>query len=75
MITSYTYYCHYTCMYFGLKQTGIEHNVVQIGQWTSMDSPTCPMVQVNKTDNWIWVPSGGAVDSHGQSHQSHCTEG
>ena len=43
----------------------------QVGQWTPMDSPTCPMVQLDRTDSGIWGSSGGIVDSHGQSHLSH----
>ena len=47
----------------------------QVGQWTPMDSPTCPMVQWDRTDSGIWGSSGGTVDSHGQSHVSHGTVG
>ena len=31
----------------------------------------CSMAQLDRTDSEIWVPSGGTVDSHGQSHLSH----
>ena len=40
-----------------------------MGQWSPMDSPTCPMVQLDRTDSGIWGPSGGTVDSHGQSQK------
>ena len=46
-----------------------------MGQWTPMDSPTCPMVQWDRTESGIWGPSDGTVDSHGQSHLSHGTVG
>ena len=46
-----------------------------MGQWTPVDSPTCPMVLWDRTDSGIWGPSGGTVDSHGQSHLSHGTVG
>ena len=49
--------------------------VPQVGQWTPMDSPTCPMVQWDRMDSVICGSSGGTVDSHGQSHLSHGTVG
>ena len=51
------------------------YGVPQVGQWTPMDSPSCPMVQLDRTDSGIRGPSGGTVDSHGQSHLSHGTVG
>ena len=65
-------------VYFGLR---LEHNVIQMGQWLHMDSPTYPM--------GLWAPmhhptcpmvqwdggSDGTMDSHGQSHLSHGTVG
>ena len=32
-----------------------------------MATPTSPIVKWDRTDSGIWVPSGGTVDSHGQS--------
>ena len=31
----------------------------QVGQWNAMDSPTCPMVQWDRTDSGIWGPQVG----------------
>ena len=45
------------------------------GLWAPMDSPTCPMVQWDKTDSGIWGPSDRAVGSLGHSHLSHGTVG
>ena len=60
--------------YSGIGQT-VGYGGPQVGQWTPMDSPTCPMVQWDRTDSGIWGSSGGTVDSHGQSHLSHGTVG
>ena len=46
-----------------------------MGQWIPMDSPSCPMVQWDRTDSGIWGLEGGTVDSHGQSCLSHGTVG
>ena len=61
-------------------QSHLSHGTVgyggaQVGQWTPMDSPTCPMVQGGRTDSGICGSSGGTVHSHGQSHLSHGTVG
>ena len=73
--------------YSGIGRT-VGYGGPQVGQWTPMDSPTCPMVQWtpmdsstcpmvqwDRTDSGIWGSSGGTVDSHGQSHLSHGTVG
>ena len=60
--------------YSGIGRT-VGHGGPQEGQWTPMDSPTCPMVQWDRTDSGTWGPSGVTVDSHGQSHLSHGTVG
>ena len=60
--------------YCGIGRT-VGYGGPQVGQWTPMDSPTCPMVQWDRTDSGTWGPSGGTVDSHGQSHLSHGTVG
>ena len=60
--------------YSGIGRT-VGYVVPQVGQWTPMDSPTCPMVQWDRMDSGICGSSGGTVDSHGQSHLSHGTVG
>ena len=60
--------------YSGLGRT-VGYGSPKQGQWTPMDSPTCPMVQWDRTNSRLWEPSDGTVDSHGQSHLSHGTVG
>ena len=58
----------------GIGQT-VGYGGPEVGQLTPMDSSTCPMVQLDRTDSGIWGSSGVTVDSHGQSHLSHGTVG
>ena len=38
--------------YSGIGRT-VGYEARQVGQWTPMDSPTCPMVQWDRTDSVI----------------------
>ena len=42
--------------YSGIGRT-VGYGGPQVGQWTPMDSPSCPMVQWDRTDSGIWGPS------------------
>ena len=51
--------------YSGIGQT-VGYGVPQVGQWTPMDSPTCPMVQWDRTDSGIGRTVGYGVPQVGQ---------
>ena len=44
--------------YSGIGRT-VGYGVTKQGQRTPMDSPTCPMVQWDRTDSGIWSPQMG----------------
>ena len=44
--------------YCGIGRT-VGYGALKEGQWTPMDSPTCPMVLWDRTDSGIWGPQMG----------------